>query len=160
METQHPPISESAQTSITTNRTGDRPPHKPSGHQRLGTKIAIAAGVLSVVFLMLSNPSRSSYVDYAVTRLAKTWAEKCDGLEGSRVHLFGVGVPLNPVCQGLVSGSRPIMRTIISQTTEPRQNYGLFSVYDTDLPLLGRFRTVGIANQFITIEINDEEPAQ
>ena len=157
MATSNTPISELEQTSITTNQTNTQHPGKPFGPRHLKTKSAIAAGALGVIFLMMSNPSRSSYMDYAVTRLAKNWAEKCDGLEESRVHVFGIGVPLNPVCQGLVSGSRPIMRPVIEQTTEPRQNYGLFSVYDTNLPLLGTFRTVGIANQFITFEISEPQ---
>ncbi|NEQ96040.1 MAG: DUF4359 domain-containing protein [Cyanothece sp. SIO2G6] len=122
------------------------------------TPHSIIAGfcILAGVSLMISNPSRSDYTSYAANRLRDRLSIQCDHLKGN-LQAFIFSMPMQDVCEMTASGvdfaAAKALEPVVNQFTQPRKYYVLFSVYTTDVPLVGRFNTVAIGGQFITWEV-------
>ncbi|MGK7891313.1 MAG: DUF4359 domain-containing protein [Leptolyngbyaceae cyanobacterium] len=104
---------------------------------------------------MASNPSRSHYTQYAANQLRDRIRLQCDDLKGN-IQAFLFSIPMRDACEVTESGvdlaAARTLEPVINHFTEPRRYYVLFSVYTTDVPLVGRFNTVAVAGQFITWE--------
>ncbi len=116
---------------------------------------------------MISNPGRQTYENFATEQLmiyAKQ--ELCEDVSQD------IGGFLSRSCETLVEIGRGPARQIIQQQTE-RQNFGLFSIYKTDLSidevipsdlidLIGEtppayhVESVGILQQFIIYRIEEQ----
>ncbi|BAY59953.1 hypothetical protein NIES22_00090 [Calothrix brevissima NIES-22] len=106
---------------------------------------------LAVVGLIMAktNPSGAAYQDYAVQRL--TLYLKTDVCQKTQNFLETL-VKFN--CEKTVDSIQPQMQDIIAATTQ-RQDYLLFSIYQTDLKVSSlipsyKFETVGAFNNFYT----------
>ncbi|MBW4648730.1 MAG: DUF4359 domain-containing protein [Kastovskya adunca ATA6-11-RM4] len=102
--------------------------------------------------MALTNPGQENYEEYAVEQLTTYLKEEvCTQNIPNTFENF-----LQRQCVSLVDTGRPQIRQIISETTQ-RQNYLLFSVYQTDLnvgPFLPayQFESVGAFQQFYTYQ--------
>lgn len=130
------------------------------------TSIAIGVGAVLIGgggFLAFTNPEPEVYENFAVDQLeAYAKQELCDSQDGLSGFLSGS-------CESLVSFGREPARQLIIRQTE-RRNYGLFSIYISDLnaneylptDLLGKqlpifhVESVGIAGQFIIYDFREE----
>ena len=105
-----------------------------------------------MLVLGLTNPSKEDYVDYASNRLYTEAKSGCSNLNQS-VRVFLVGIPTGDVCRLLVITSdkigRPLSKKLIESATNDRSNFGLFSIYTTQVPGGKVVRTVGIGAQFV-----------
>jgi hypothetical protein len=109
-----------------------------------------AAGAVALGTIMVkTNPNQPEYEQYAVHRL--TTYLKVDLCKKTPSFLENLA---HFNCDGLVDSANPQIRDIIAATTK-RQDYTIFSVYQTDLRVSSllpayRFETVGAFNQFYT----------
>jgi hypothetical protein len=109
----------------------------------VGGVVLMGLGGLMVV----SNPGSLAYEQYATERL--TFYLKDEGCSQLTENLGGLG---QGYCQSLVDTGRPQIQQIVAQQTK-RQNYLLFSIYQTELLLPSpapsyRFETIGIFQSF------------
>lgn len=124
--------------------------------------IGASAGATVVgmgVAMLVTNPGRQAYEDYAARRLETYLKENvCTQLpEDLSDFLRGQG---ERMCNSLVDVSNPQFRQLVARTTE-RQNYGLFSIYRTRLsigPLFPsyEFETVGAFQTFVTYRSEEQ----
>lgn len=132
--------------------------------------IAIAVGALLLGgggFLAVTNPTPEVYEEFAVDRLEEyARQELCEGNDSGGGGLSGL---LSGSCDSLVSLGREPARQLVIRQTE-RQNYGLFSIYISDLnaneylpvDLIGKrlptfhVESVGIAGQFIIYNFKEK----
>ncbi|MBD2356520.1 DUF4359 domain-containing protein [Tolypothrix sp. FACHB-123] len=109
---------------------------------------AAALAVLGAI-MAKTNPTQVEYQDYAVQRLTQYLkTDVCQKTQGILESL----VKFN--CVKTVDSINPQMRDIIAATTQ-RQDYLLFSIYQTDLKVSSlipsyKFETVGAFNNFYT----------
>lgn len=123
---------------------------------------AVMAGIAGV--LAITNPNQQAYEDFATEQLmiyAKQ--ELCADVSQD------LGGFLNRSCESLVEIGRDPARQLIRQQTQ-QQNFGLFSIYTTDLSvnevipsdLIGEplpayhVESVGILQQFIIYRIDEQ----
>lgn len=99
------------------------------------------------VAMAMSNPSQSKYEEFAAQQLATYVKDNFCTQAPKAFSSF-----LEQQCKSLVDTGRPQIRQLISQSTQ-RQNYILFSVYQTDLTLSSllpsyHFETVAVFENF------------
>ena len=116
--------------------------------------ICLGVGLLSYIGLMISNPNQDRYTAYAAGQVDGWLKDKCSEVKGN-LRIFVFGIPLKDICQGAVQLGDKGVEFGIQKMTQPRKNYGLFSVYITEIPSQGTFTTLGIGGQFITFQ-NDQ----
>jgi uncharacterized protein YceK len=109
------------------------------------------AGLGSV--MAMTNPGQGDYEKYATEELTSYIKQSvCTKIEGNLKEAASSG------CKTLVDTGRPHLEYIIAQTTT-RQNFLIFSIYETDLALNSasalpsyQFGTVGVLQKFYTYE--------
>lgn len=117
--------------------------------------LATTCGLLiGLTGLAITNPGKSAYVDYASQRLPTVLKGKCQELKSDFDVSPGITIPSQDLCKSFVGTAdllgRGAVKIVVAGATEPRQNFGAFSVYTTKA--MGRkFVTVGIARNFIMI---------
>lgn len=107
-----------------------------------GVSLGVVGGLL-----WLSNPGQQDYENYATSTLVSYIKNDFCGQATGDAADF-----LTSHCKSLVDLSRPQLGKVIANRTE-RQNFILFSIYETDLSLFDplpsyRFQTVGLFQQF------------
>lgn len=111
-----------------------------------GVTFSLVGGVMA-----MGNPGQNDYERYATDQLAGHLKENvCTQISGELKAVFRSG------CKTLVDTGRPQMKEIIAQTTR-RQNFLLFSIYQTDLAFSSpipsyQFETIGVMQKFYTYE--------
>jgi hypothetical protein len=123
--------------------------------QLLGAIAGVTLACLGSVMAM-TNPGQGQYEDYATEELTSYLKRSvCTKTAGSVKEALSSG------CKTLVDTGRPHLEYIIAQTTT-RQNYVLFSIYETDLAFNSssvlpsyQFGTVGIFQKFYTYEADE-----
>lgn len=109
---------------------------------------AVALGGMAVV-MAVTNPSQSTYEQYAAIRLTEyVKDEVCKGAP----KILGLFLERN--CTELIDSSHPAIQKIIAANTQ-RKNLIFFSIYTTDLSLTSgipsyHFESVGVLQQFYT----------
>lgn len=117
--------------------------------------LATTCGILiGLTGLVITNPGKSAYVDYASQRLPKVLKRKCNELKSNFDIPPGFAIPSRDVCKSFIGTTdlvgRGAVKIIVTGATEPRKNFGIFSIYTTKA--IGRkFVTIGLARNFIMI---------
>ncbi len=98
--------------------------------------------------MVLTNPERSAYEEYAVEQLGNQARAKCD------LAPAGLGIFLQQPCRAAIESAKPQIRVLVKASSN-RQNLGLFSIYRSDLsiPVLNlgvKVESVGIFGRFFT----------
>lgn len=115
------------------------------------------AGLILLGFggvMAVTNPGQIAYEHYASDRLSSYLKEDvCMGI-GGKGDFIGV---LRGQCKNLVDTGQPQIKEIINQTTK-RQNFFLFSIYQTELSLPSpvpsyQFETIGFLQNFYTYHV-------
>ncbi len=118
-----------------------------------GLKLIIVCGGIILGglggFMVITNPGQRDYEQYATETLSSYLKEEVC-IQAPR----GLGGFLQSYCKTLVDTGQPQIKTLISTTTK-RQNYLLFSIYETELSLPSpvpsyQFETIGAFQQFYT----------
>jgi Domain of unknown function (DUF4359) len=104
-------------------------------------------GTIGLCGLGLTNPDRSAYETYAVDRIADLAIDRCNQVDG-------FGVVLQGPCRAAIAAYKSQLLPILAATTT-RQNWGLFSIYRSDIaiPTVNfnvRVESIGIFNNFFT----------
>lgn len=116
----------------------------------IGGIITIGLGIM----MYLTNPGSQSYQKYADRALeARLQKEVCDR------EALELGEWLKAYCHTLISTASPQLAKVVSQQTK-RQNFILFSIYQTDLPTPTPFpdyhiETIGILGNFFTYQAEE-----
>jgi hypothetical protein len=105
--------------------------------------------------MVLTNPGQDTYETYAVEQLT-TYLKDDACMKAPSAF----GNLLQRQCKSLVDTGRPQIEEIISQTTQ-RQNFVLFSIYQTTLdvgPFLPayHFDTVGVFQNFFVYQADEQ----
>lgn len=114
-----------------------------------GVTLSFMGGVMA-----MSNPGQNDYEWYATDQLAGHLKESvCTQISGELKAVLRSG------CKTLVDTGRPQIKQIIAQTTR-RQNFLLFSIYQTDLAFSSpipsyQFETIGVMQKFYTYESDE-----
>lgn len=101
--------------------------------------------------MVITNPGKPDYESYATEALTTYLKQEvCPQASGE------LGGFLKSHCKTLVDTGRPHIRQVIANKTI-RQNYLLFSIYETELFLPApvpsyQFETIGILRQFYTYQ--------
>jgi Domain of unknown function (DUF4359) len=110
-------------------------------------------GLLSIVagcglggVMALTNPDRAAYENYAVDRLGDLAKDECDRAPA------GLGVLIQEPCRAAIEAYKPQLRPILAATTS-RQNWGLFSIYRSNIsiPVVNlnvKIESIGIFDRF------------
>ena len=113
-------------------------------------KVIAGVGVIALgTAMVLTNPGQHRYESYATDTLTVYLKqEACSQISGS------LGSFLASHCKTLVDTGKPHIQKVISNKTI-RQNYLLFSIYETELLLPSpvpnyEFETIGAFQQFYT----------
>ena len=113
--------------------------------------VGLALGLLSCISLMISNPNQARYTTYAAEQVDEWLHDKCGTAQGN-LQVALLSIPLKDLCQGAVQLGGKGVEFGIEKMTQPRKNYGFFSLYITEIPTQGTFKTLGIGGQFITFQ--------
>lgn len=114
---------------------------------KLGLSISSIAVTGLGIFLILTNPGQQDYETYAAQTLNVYLKENMCTKLPPEVSTF-----LQSHCRSLVDTIRPQLSQIIARQTK-RQNFILFSLYQTDLSTPSslpdyQIRTIGVIKQF------------
>lgn len=115
----------------------------------LGTLLIGAAIVGIGSALVVTNPNQAAYNEYATQRLTAYLQENAC-TQAPDV----LGDVLQAQCSELLDRNQTQISQFVAQNTQ-RQNFGLFSLYQTDLAITNllpayHFETVGVMQQFFT----------
>ena len=104
--------------------------------------------------LVITNPDNEAYEEYATERIVLYLKE-----DGCREISQEAGAIVESLCKTAVDTIRPQIPQLISQQTK-RQNYLLFSIYQTELSPPSpapsyHFETVGILQTFYTYQAEE-----
>lgn len=115
------------------------------------TKGAIALVVLSGI-MIVTNPSKDGYVDYAAPKLVpEIQSAICKGPQLPQ-GLNIAGTSAGDICKNAISIGLGLNQNTLKQfidTTTTRQNLILFSIYTTEVPG-ATFKTLGVFGNYIT----------
>ncbi len=103
--------------------------------------------VTSVIF-MFTNPSSQKYEEFATEQLVIYAKENVCSSESANLEQ----IIKNQVCNLLLDTGRAKIPNLVAQNTQ-RQNFLLFSVYETNLYLY-EFQTIGVFNEFHVIDVH------
>ena len=110
--------------------------------------IALAMGLLSMGLLAVTNPHQADYEEFATQKL----------ISYAREHLCNQApLGLSTQCQGFLYNNQSQIRRLITKGTR-RRNYGLFSLYQTDLSISSlvpsyRVEAIGILHHFLIYKL-------
>lgn len=113
--------------------------------QKKSVLIAVGGLLIGSTAMLVTNPGKSAYVDYAYERLSKEFKQDCSEFK-DKIHLGPIlKLPTRDLCKSFLGSAdlvgRGAMKQVIDVSTQ-RKNLGFFSIYNTKL--LGRtFKTVG-----------------
>lgn len=98
--------------------------------------------------MVLTNPDRGAYEDYAVERVSSLAQDQCDRAPA------GFGVVLQGPCRAAIVSFKPQIRPLLAATTS-RQNLIFFSLYRSDISIPAidfnaRVESIGIFDRFFT----------
>lgn len=118
----------------------------------LGTLGVAAAVTLGLGF---TNPSDQEFLGFAFVTLRQELCPRLpeiikDATQGQEIPQF-LTTYLNQSCADILTAIRGPTEDFIRRNTQV-QNYFLFSIYTTEL-FGNRYRTIGIARQFITMPV-------
>ena len=113
--------------------------------------VSLGLSALGCIGLMASNPKPDHYTAYAAEQVDEWLQTKCSTAKGN-LQVAILNIPLRDLCQGAVQVGGKGVEFGIQTMTQPRKNYGLFSIYTTEIPTQGTFKTLGIGGQFITFQ--------
>jgi hypothetical protein len=110
----------------------------------------LAFGAIAGV-MVVTNPSKESYVDYFVTKMPDQVCALSS--TGNSNHSNWTGATATELCKGAIGIGSYVLRDkiegFVKQETKP-QNLVLFSFYTTRLP--GKtIKTVGVFGNFVTV---------
>lgn len=113
----------------------------------------LAVGTVS---LILTNPREEAYFKYASNHLHRRIEKQCgrinENLEFTPPFFRS---PARDACKSLIGGSgfliKPVAGAVFNFTTQEPVNLGVCRVYTTEIPMIKKFRTIGIAGQFIPV---------
>ncbi len=113
----------------------------------LGSLLMMSGGILMVI----TNPCKQDYEVYATEALSFYLKDRV--CPQAPAVLGGV---VQSYCKTLVDTGRPQIKKIIANTTT-RQNFLIFSIYETELSLPSpvpsyQFQTIGVMQNFYTYE--------
>ncbi|WP_157776207.1 DUF4359 domain-containing protein [Gloeomargarita lithophora] len=121
-------------------------------------KRPIVLGILGVgaavgLGLGLTNPSEQEFIGFAFVTLRQELCPRLpdilkEATESQEIPQF-LTTYLNQSCSDILTAIRGTTEDFLRRNTRV-QNYVLFSLYTTDL-FGSKYRTIGIARQFITI---------
>lgn len=128
------------------------PPQKP---RNFWSPLLGAGAVGAILLLIVTNPQKPAYVDYAAQQLPKHLKKSnCEELSGNISIMNLLIVPAKDACLGTINGAdsvgRGIVKPFINWSTHEPKNLGVLSIYTTDIAG-HKTRTVGIAGRFITL---------
>jgi Domain of unknown function (DUF4359) len=108
--------------------------------------VSIVAGCGLGGVMVLTNPDRFAYENYAVDRIGDLAKDKCDRAPD------GLGVFIQAPCRAAIAAYKPELRTILTAATS-RQNWGLFSIYRSSMmvPIVNlqvQVEAIGIFDRF------------
>jgi hypothetical protein len=118
--------------------------------------IAITGGLLFVAAvggsMVATNPRQEAYEAFATGALIEYAGENLC----TKVPILG-----KAQCEALLNTNRAEIKQFVSKGTE-RRNYGLFSIYVTDLSISTwlpsyHFETLGLFGQFIVLKAQEEK---
>ncbi|MGF1522397.1 MAG: DUF4359 domain-containing protein [Leptolyngbyaceae cyanobacterium] len=120
--------------------------------QKRSFRFAAGGLLIGLIAMMVTNPGKPAYTNYASERLPEELKQGCSELKEDIWVGSVFKLPTGDLCKSLVGGAdlvgRSAIKLIIERSTE-RQNFGIFSIYTTTVP--GRtVKTVGIGRRFIT----------
>ncbi|MFM7448051.1 MAG: DUF4359 domain-containing protein [Leptolyngbyaceae cyanobacterium] len=110
--------------------------------------IALTGGLLSMGLLAVANPNQADYEAFATQELMLYAQENlCNHAP----------LGLSTQCQGFLHSNQAQIRHLITQGTR-RHNYGLFSLYQTDLSISSllpsyRIEAIGILHHFLIYKL-------
>lgn len=119
---------------------------------KINHRICKVGLILSGSILVITNPGQGKYEEYAAKKLNIYLKEDvCPEITEQLRH----------PCRILVDFARPKLNLAIASQTQ-RQNFLLFSIYETDLSIPSalpdyRFETLGIFDQFYTYGAESSE---
>jgi hypothetical protein len=110
--------------------------------------LGIYAGCGIGVLMVLTNPDRVAYENYAVEQATSLAREQCDRAPAD------LGVIFQGPCRAAIDGFKPQIRPLLAATTS-RQNLIFFSIYKSDISIPAvnfnaRVESIGIFNNFFT----------
>jgi hypothetical protein len=123
---------------------------------RLSHLLGTCTGITLISFggvMAVTNPGQVAYEEYATGRLTTYLKEDVCMQIGGLGDLQSV---VQSQCKNLVDTGRPQLQQVITQTTK-RQNFLLFSIYQTELALPSpvpsyQFETIGVFQNFYTYQ--------
>lgn len=124
---------------------------------KFGQQLRWVGGAILVAFgglLVFTNPNNNAYEEYATEKLTVYLKENVCTKVSQPLGDF-----LQSHCKTLVDTGRPQIQELIAQQTT-RQNYFLFSIYQTELSLSSpmpayHFATLGAFQNFYTYEAEE-----
>ena len=104
--------------------------------------------------MAISNPGQIDYEDYATDSLSSYLKQEVCPQAPAEFGGF-----VQSYCKTLVDSGQPQIKKIIAHTTT-QQNFFLFSIYETTLPLpeplpTYEFQTIGVMQQFYTYQASE-----
>lgn len=129
---------------------------------KLGQSVIVVAVIAGG--MLVTNPDKPAYVDYAATKLVEeiknSWCDTpavSNNLGSWQDVAQDMVNGLGDICKGVVTtsgavGVNPVKNVIDSSTI--RQNFFLFSIYETDIAQKN-FRTLGVLGNFFTFSVRN-----
>jgi len=123
------------------------------GRKRWSALLGLAALAGSIAMLVVTNPDSAAYQSHATESLTTYLSDQvCRQLPPNAELLLG------NQCQSLVAVNQLALADMVARQTQ-RQNYGLFSIYQTTLALPGlpmlpayRVQTIAVLGRFVPIQ--------
>lgn len=124
--------------------------YPPNQRNSLSLLFTLTSGliVISSIVLMLTNPSKREYEEFATEQLVIYAKENLCSVNSGDLEQ----VIKTQVCKLMVDTGRSQIPNLITKTTKTR-NYLLFTVYETNL-FLYEFQTIGVFKTFYIIDVH------
>lgn len=127
-----------------------------ASHLSKKDKIIFSCLIAGTLGLMLTNPNKAAYTEYAATWLPEQVKKECDRVhENLEITPPFARMPAQDACKSFVSGAgkvlNPVLKGVTNMSTDDRTNLLLCSVYTTRIGNFKTFRTIGIGGQFIRL---------
>jgi hypothetical protein len=122
------------------------------GQQLMGVGGVVLVGLGGL--MVVTNPNYNAYEQYATEELTLYLKDNVCTQVSQKLGGF-----LQSYCKSLVDAGRPQIQELIAQQTT-RQNYFLFSIYQTELSLPSpvssyQFETIGAFQNFYTYQVEE-----
>jgi Domain of unknown function (DUF4359) len=99
----------------------------------------------------LTNPDQAAYENFAIDQIGNLASDQCDRAPE------GLGILLQGACRAAIDAYKPQLSPLIGTATR-RQDYGLFSIYQSDISiptanLSVKVESIGIFNHFFIYKV-------